>query len=788
MSFDYDLEIKPITYEWSVRLFTIVKKLLRVNVKMHHDEGQLEQGDIFLFNHFSRFETFIPQYLIYRETGVYCRSVADKELFVEDDTFSNYLLSLGAVPNDYDRLLPFLAEEILRGRKVIVFPEGGMVKDRLVQDGSGRYRVYSRSALTWRTHHRGAAVLASLLDVFKMMVRDAYAAGQMRRLRNWAGALGLQGVETLLLAATKPTLIVPANITFYPIRVNDNILRKGAEIVNKGLSRRASEELLIEGNILLKDTDMDIRLGAAISVSGGWHWWQRRLIERVGRSVDGLEQLFALKSREVSFNTRLLTRAMNRRAELIRDEFMHRIYQGVTVNLSHLAASVIMSLVRRGVTEIQEHEFLRAIYLVVKYVQREPTVHLHRSLRNPEWYQGILVGHCDGLQQFLATAASMELLRLRDGCYHLLPKLLDQHPLDTIRLRNLVAVYHNETRPVAVIDRCVERALDAVAKTDNRALAMMRFDDTVVAYRWDRQYFLKSCYREINRLETATESGKPFLLLPEHRVDSGVVLVHGFLASPAELYRFGQRMATLGYGAIGVRLKGHGTSPWDLRERQWQDWLACVREGYAIMAALVERVGVVGFSVGGTLALKLASEQPDKLMGVASVAAPLKFVNRNMRYVSLVHGANEFVRLVSPMQGVIPFRPNEPENPHINYRSIPMRGLHELRRLVEEAGSALADVHCPVAVIQGTRDPVVDPHSAKMIYDGLGGSRKTLTMVSSDRHAILYDNIGHTQEAVLAFFEALAADTPPRHPPKMQPVAVSARSRTSQPGLYWSRQ
>ena len=141
MDQDDALQINSSTYEWSVRIFTILKKILRVNLKLHH-KGQVDAGDIFLFNHFARFETFIPQYLIYQETGAQCRSVASKDFFVEGSAFSNYLLSVGAVPNDHPRLLPFLAEEILRGRKVIVFPEGGMVKDRRVMDSAGHYSIY----------------------------------------------------------------------------------------------------------------------------------------------------------------------------------------------------------------------------------------------------------------------------------------------------------------------------------------------------------------------------------------------------------------------------------------------------------------------------------------------------------------------------------------------------------------------------------------------------------------------------------------------------------------------
>lgn len=123
-----ELKINGSTYEWSVRVISLLKRLLSVNIKLHHNEGQLSNGEIFLFNHFARFETFIPQYLIYQEDGSYCRSIAADEFFDAEDGFSNYLLSVGAVPNKYPRLMPFLAKEILRGRKVIIFPEGGWLK------------------------------------------------------------------------------------------------------------------------------------------------------------------------------------------------------------------------------------------------------------------------------------------------------------------------------------------------------------------------------------------------------------------------------------------------------------------------------------------------------------------------------------------------------------------------------------------------------------------------------------------------------------------------------------
>jgi len=47
-------------------------------------------------------------------------------------------------PHNHPRLFPLLAAQVLRGRKVIIFPEGGMVKDRRVMDNQGHYNIYSR--------------------------------------------------------------------------------------------------------------------------------------------------------------------------------------------------------------------------------------------------------------------------------------------------------------------------------------------------------------------------------------------------------------------------------------------------------------------------------------------------------------------------------------------------------------------------------------------------------------------------------------------------------------------
>jgi alpha-beta hydrolase superfamily lysophospholipase len=56
-----------------------------------------------------------------------------------------------------------------------------------------------------------------------------------------------------------------------------------------------------------------------------------------------------------------------------------------------------------------------------------------------------------------------------------------------------------------------------------------------------------------------------------------------------------------------------------------------------------------------------------------------------------------------------------------------------------------------VLLVQSTEDPVVDPESADLIYQGLSTNRKRLLLIPSARHGILYEGVGETHEKILEF-------------------------------------
>jgi esterase/lipase len=746
-----ELAIGTRTYDWCVKAFRTTRKLLKLNIKLHDEQengiSSITTGDIFLFNHFARFETFIPQYLIHEETGAYCRSVASSEFFAGDERFSQFLYSIGAVPNELPNLFPFLAKEILHDRKLVMFPEGGMVKDKQVVNKHGQFSIYSRTALERRKHHRGAAVIALALDAFKTALLRDYSRGNYTRVEHWAEQLEFDSTEKLMIKAIKPTVIVPSHITFYPIRVNDNILTQAAGLFGKGINKRFVEELIIEGNLLFKHTDMDIRFSRPLVAGNYWSWWERLLLPNVVHSFDSLDELFKLKTDKGHLGGRLHGLGMRAKSSQLRDDYMHSMYDAVTINLSHIASYLILCLYQRGLRKLRCIRFHKMLYLAIKKLQKTD-FHLHRSLLNPEEYGVIVNQNTSRLDQFLQTVQTMELVRVEDAHYLLEEKLIADFKIDEIRTENLISVYANEIAPLSGVTSLIESAIADVKHLNAKKFARLRFNDQLLALEWDRKQFDKPRYEEINAQQTATADPNWFFLESTNQSATAVLLIHGMLAGPEEMRSLGDRLHAQGHHVLGVRIKGHGTSPWDLRNRNWQDWAASVTRGYNILKAYSQSIHIVGFSTGGLLALLQASDpQLTKIKTVSCISAPVDFINKTLKFVPLVHHANNIVRWVSS-EGLVPFRPNTPEHPEVNYQHVPIRALYQLQLLVDHVLKQPLSIQADVFFYQADQDPVVEPGSVEKLYQHINAANKTITIIEADRHGILYENLGDLQQKI----------------------------------------
>jgi esterase/lipase len=221
------------------------------------------------------------------------------------------------------------------------------------------------------------------------------------------------------------------------------------------------------------------------------------------------------------------------------------------------------------------------------------------------------------------------------------------------------------------------------------------------------------------------------------RAKTGVLLVHGYMAAPEEVKPLAEHLYKHGYTVFAPRLRGHGTSPEDLAQRTWEDWLQSVERGYLILANSCSDVVLGGFSAGAGLALLAATDSLCKVRAVFAINCAMKLRRVTARLAPAVVLWNKLVDKVVNDEGRRHFIPNDPENPHINYLRNPISGVKELMDMMSELSGRLDRIEVPALVIQASDDPVVHPEGSKLLYEGLGSQDKELIMINSDRHGII---------------------------------------------------
>ncbi len=195
--------------------------------------------------------------------------------------------------------------------------------------------------------------------------------------------------------------------------------------------------------------------------------------------------------------------------------------------------------------------------------------------------------------------------------------------------------------------------------------------------------------------------GDPFDLVGDGEI--GVVCVHGFTGTPYEMRYLGEQLAHAGYSVHGLRLPGHGTRIADLDRTRWSDWADAVEDAFDTMAMLHGRVAVVGQSLGGLLALHLASRRPD-VAAVAALATPVWLDGLGGKVARwAARGSLRGIRTIPKFGGSdVRDRTTRADNP--GYDAIPTRALGQLAELMAITDAALPKITQPVLVLHARHD------------------------------------------------------------------------------------
>lgn len=224
----------------------------------------------------------------------------------------------------------------------------------------------------------------------------------------------------------------------------------------------------------------------------------------------------------------------------------------------------------------------------------------------------------------------------------------------------------------------------------------------------------------------------PFVLLGGQ---VGILLIHGFTASPTQLRLVGDALHRRGLTVSAPLLPGHGTTVSDLSKQRWQDWVQQVDSAFIDLKARCSTVFVAGISLGSLLGLYLAAEQAD-LNGMI-LYSPLVKMPGGIA-IHLVPVLKYFIREIRKA-------PDFSTDPDAlkrlwDYRSISLFALHEMIRLRARVQPLLPRINTPTLIIYSTLDKLIARHSAQFTYDHIGAADKTLITLNYSGHDVTLDS------------------------------------------------
>ena len=198
---------------------------------------------------------------------------------------------------------------------------------------------------------------------------------------------------------------------------------------------------------------------------------------------------------------------------------------------------------------------------------------------------------------------------------------------------------------------------------------------------------------------------------------TGVLVVHGFTGNPGSMRGLAEACASAGFHVEMPRLAGHGTDIEDMLPTTWSDWLRDADTAYTMLASRVEKVVVMGLSMGGTLTLWLASQRPS-IAGIVCVNPAAQAMPEEI--VSAIDGMLTEGTEVIPGIGSDIADPDTTENA---YSGTPIRPLLSfiadgLKPLAER----LPEIKVPLLLFTSTQDHVVSPADSDFIVATYGGA------------------------------------------------------------------
>jgi carboxylesterase len=218
---------------------------------------------------------------------------------------------------------------------------------------------------------------------------------------------------------------------------------------------------------------------------------------------------------------------------------------------------------------------------------------------------------------------------------------------------------------------------------------------------------------------------------------TGVLLCHGFTGSPQSLRPWAEYLATAGLTVSLPRLPGHGTTWQEMARTRWEDWYAEVERSFDDLRAECDEIFIMGLSMGGCLALRLAELHADAVSGLVLVNPSLTADTKMIMLAPVI-------KLVLPSIKAIGSDIKKEGVTELAYDRTPVKAVASLPGLWNVTSRNLEQVSAPVLCYRSTIDHVVAGGSLEILRKALPASQLEVRECPNSYHVATLDNDAET--------------------------------------------
>lgn len=237
-----------------------------------------------------------------------------------------------------------------------------------------------------------------------------------------------------------------------------------------------------------------------------------------------------------------------------------------------------------------------------------------------------------------------------------------------------------------------------------------------------------------------------------------VLCLHGLTGTPFEVRPLGEALAREGFAVRGPVLAGHAARAEDLVKTSWVDWLATAE---AALDEVARRnggrpVGVVGFSTGALLALRLCRIRPAAIAAVAALSTPLRMKASQVRSIRWLNRLPAGL-LNGPLGRVPKSGGPDVQDPAMKTRNpglpvMPLPALGSLLDLMQVVRLDLSFVTQPALVAHGQKDQTIPFEDSLEVAGSLGSEIIERLWLPRSGHLVGIDVDKHVLTAALVKF------------------------------------